>query len=231
MTAARDWRHISAGLALGGALFWAMPSLPQTAGHQPDAKRGGLIAEQGTPAGAAACAQCHGETGAADESGTFPRVAGQSTRYLAEQLRDFAADLRPDDIMTPIAKAMTPDEMADVAAFYAGIAAPFPQLPAPDGKLLIRGKQLATVGDAAKNVQACNSCHGPGGIGEPPTVPYLAGQFSQYIGQTLQAWQQGLRKNGANVMAPIAKQLDDDDIAAVAAFYQQVRAPSSAATK
>jgi cytochrome c553 len=135
----------------------------------------------------------------------------------------FAADQRPDDIMTPIAKALAPDEVADTAAYYAGQSAPFPQLPAPDPALIARGQQLATTGDAAKHVQACNNCHGPGGTGEPQAIPYLAGQFSQYITAQLRAWQQGQRKNSADTMAVIAKQLDDRDIQAVSAYYQQVQ--------
>jgi cytochrome c553 len=121
--------------------------------------------------------------------------------------------------------------MADTAAYYAQQKAPFPQLPAPDPALVARGEQLARVGDAAKHVQACNNCHGPDGTGESRAIPYLAGQFSQYITSQLQAWQQGQRKNSHDVMAVIARQLDDRDIVAVSAYYQQVRAPSVAATK
>jgi cytochrome c553 len=36
-------------------------------------------------------------------------------------------------------------------------------------------------------------------------------------------WKGGFRKNSPDLMGPIAKQLDDQEIAAVAAYYQQVR--------
>ncbi len=232
MRARRDWRHASAGIALGAVLFWAMPALPQTGGHQPDAKRGAIITEQGTPAGAVPCARCHGQTGMGDDSGTFPRIAAQSTRYLTAQLRDFAADLRPEDIMTPIAKAMTPDEMADVAAYLCGDRRRrFRRCPPPTRNLSCAASSSRPSAMRRRPCRPATAVPRPGGTGEPPTVPYLAGQFSRYIGQTLQAWQQGLRKNGTNVMGPIGKQLTDDDIAAVAAYRSAVRPPSTAATK
>ena len=44
-------------------------------------------------------------------------------------------------------------------------------------------------------------------------------------------WQRGFRKNSADAMADIAKRLDDQDIAAVAAYFQQVRASAPAAAQ
>ena len=44
-----------------------------------------------------------------------------------------------------------------------------------------------------------------------------------YIAMELRMWQRGFRTSSSEVMAPIAKQLDDQEIAAVAAFYQQIR--------
>jgi len=201
----------------------------QSQARQPDAKHGAVIAAQGTPAGAPPCAQCHAFNGASDSSGAFPRIAGQSALYLAGQLRDFAAGVRMSAIMSPIAKALSPDNVADVAAYYAGVEAPFLPLKAPDAALVKRGEALAKVGDAAKRIQACDNCHGPGGAGEPPAIPYLAGQYSQYIVFTLQMWQRDFRTNSPDAMAVIAKKLDAQDMAAVAAYYQQVRSPLAAA--
>jgi cytochrome c553 len=54
-------------------------------------------------------------------------------------------------------------------------------------------------------------------------IAVLAGQYAHYIAFTLQMWQQGFRKNSLNTMGVIAKKLDDQEIAAVAAYYQQVQ--------
>jgi cytochrome c553 len=192
--------------------------------RQPDVEHGAVIAAQGTAAGAPACAQCHAFNGSSDGSGAFPRIAGQPTYYLTQQLRDFTSGVRANAIMSPIAKALSPEDIADVAAYYAGNNAPFPPLARASAALIQRGEQVAKVGSAAKNVQACDNCHGPGGIGIPPAIPYLAGQYAQYIAFELKMWQRGYRRNSPEVMFMIATKLDDQDIAALAAYYQQVPA-------
>jgi cytochrome c553 len=195
----------------------------QSGGHPVDAKHGAVVAAQGTAAGAPPCAQCHAFNGVSDASGAFPRLAGQSAYYLAKQLRDFASGERASAIMSPIAKALSPDDVADVAAYFATVNAPFLPLKTGDAALAKHGEELAKVGSAERRIQNCDNCHGPEGAGEPPAIPYLAGQYSHYIAFTLQMWQQGFRKNSLNTMGVIAKKLDDQEIAAVAAYYQQVQ--------
>jgi len=219
--------RLSAGisiLCIGSAA--AQPSI-----QQPHAARGAIIAAQGVAGRAPACAQCHAYNGASDGSGAFPRIAGQSAYYLAKELRDYASGVRANAVMTPIAKALSADDTADVAAYYASVNAPYLPLSSADPVLINRGKQLATIGDAAKELQSCNNCHGPGGAGELPAIPYLAGQYDHYITFQLTMWQRGYRNNSPDAMAGIAKRLDAKDIAAVAAYYQQVDASDMAATQ
>jgi cytochrome c553 len=198
----------------------------QAASRQPDTKHGAMVVAQGTASGAPACAQCHAFNGVSDGSGAFPRLADQTVYYLAKQLRDYSSGVRVNAIMSPIAKALSPDDIEDVSAYYARIAAPFPPLKAPDPALVKQGEELARLGDAARQIQSCDRCHGPGGVGEPPAIPYLAGQYAHYTAFTLQMWQQGYRNSSPNAMAVMAKKLDQQETAAVAAYYQQVRSQS-----
>jgi cytochrome c553 len=205
----------AAGVVIVGLSFvWLAPATAQSAARQPDLNRGAMIAAQGTRNGAPACAQCHAFNGSSDGSGAFPRIAGQSTYYLRQQMRDFSSNVRANAIMSPIAKALSPDDIDDVAAYYSGVNAPFLPLASAALALIQRGEQLAKVGSAAKDLQACDNCHGPGGIGIPPAIPYLE----------LKMWQRGYRRNSPETMFMIATKLDDQDIAALAAYYQQVRA-------
>lgn len=203
--------------------------MSQSAGRQPDPKHGAVIVAQGTAAGAPPCAQCHAFNGVSDASGAFPRLAGQSAFYLAGQLRDFASGVRASALMSPIAKALSPDDIADVTAYFAGVNAPFLPLKAPNPALVKRGQELAKAGGPDR--LHCDNCHGPGGSGEPPVIPYLAGQYRHYIAFTLHMWQEGFRKNSPGAMAAIAKTLDEEAIAAVAAYYQQVNSPPEVAAK
>jgi cytochrome c553 len=194
--------------------------MAQSPGRQPDPKHGAVIVAQGTAAGAPPCAQCHAFNGVSDASGAFPRLAGQSAFYLAGQLRDFASGVRASALMSPIAKALSPDDIADVTAYFAGVNAPFLPLKAPNAGLVKRGEELAKAGGPER--VHCDNCHGSGGSGEPPVIPYLEGQYAHYIAFTLQMWQEGFRKNSPDAMEAIAKTLDDQEILAVAAYYQQV---------
>ena len=186
-----------------------------------DANRGAVIAAQGA-AGAPACAVCHAFDGSSDTRGAFPRIDGQFASYLEQQMRDFASSERMNAIMSPIAKALSADDIADVAEYYANRSTQFLPLAPADAAIVKKGQQLAQEGDPAKGILGCNNCHGPDGQGMPP-MPYLAGQYAHYIAFTLQMWKGGFRKNSPDLMGPIAKQLDDQEIAAVAAYYQQVR--------
>jgi len=192
----------------------------------PDPQHGAIIVAQGTPSGAVACAQCHAFTGTSDGTGAFPRLSGQSAAYLARQLRDFGSKARANAIMTPIAHALSADDIDDVAAYYASVESPFPPLPSPSPELVKKGKELAENGNPAKAIPGCNACHGAGGAGESPTIPYLAGQYAHYTAFELQMWQRGFRGNSPEAMRLFARKLDDEEIAAVAAYYQQLR-PSS----
>jgi len=196
--------------------------------RQPDANRGGIVAAQGTATGAPACAQCHAFSGSSDSSGAFPRIAGQSTAYLSQQLRQFRSGLRANAIMSPIARALSPEDIEDVAAYYAGLQTPYPPLAGADQDLVKKGEQLAEGGNPTKGIPGCAVCHGAGGAGQPPTIPYLAGQYATYTGLQLRTWQRGFRGNSPEAMALFAKKLDDQEIAAVAAYYQQVRGAAAA---
>jgi cytochrome c553 len=218
------------GTIVGIGIMWCAHAVAAADAHQPDVSRGAAVAAKGV-AGVPACAGCHAQNGASDGSGAFPRIAGQSAYYLAKQLRDYASGVRANAVMTPIAKALSSEDTADVAAYYASVNAPFPPLKNAQPMLVKRGEQLANVGDAAKDLQSCNSCHGPGGAGEPPAIPYLGGQYASYIASQLTMWKRGFRKNSPDAMADVAKRLNDQETAAVAAYFQQINASAPAATQ
>jgi cytochrome c553 len=200
------------------------PAQPQ---HQPDVNRGAVIAAQGTAAGAPACARCHAFNGGSDGSGAFPRIAGQSAFYLSEQLRSFSSGVRLNAIMSPVAKSLSEDDISDVAAYYAGTTAPFlPLADTASAALVAQGERLAKIGNEAKGIPGCVNCHGADGAGQSPTIPYLGGQYGHYISFELKMWQLGFRKTSHPVMRLFAKRLDDQEVAALGAYYQQLRGPA-----
>src|SRR6185369_13440989 len=87
------------GAAMGGA------ALAQTQGAAPPAK-------------AETCAACHGPNGNSTQP-QFPILAGQTSRYLYLQLRDFQEGRRSDPAMTPMAAGLSRDEMHALADWFA----------------------------------------------------------------------------------------------------------------
>ena len=89
--------------------------------------------------------------------------------------------------------------------------------------LLAAGAAIAA--DAAagkKKVQGtCAVCHGLDGIAKNPEAPNLAGENPTYIIKQLKAFKSGERKN--DMMAIIAKDLSEDDMANVAAWYSRIK--------
>src|SRR4249919_341117 len=146
----------------------------------------------GALAQAPACNTCHGANGEGNAQMNAPRIAGQGEGYLLRQLEAFANGTRNNPIMGPIAKQLTPAERLTWSKAYAAMETP----PAKaSGTAPALGRTLATVGDARRQIQACANCHGPDGVGSPPTVPYLAGQHQGYLLASLQQWKTGARKS------------------------------------
>lgn len=176
------------------------------------------------------CVPCHGVRGEGKPAAGFPRIAAQSQHYLRKQLDSYADGSRRDPVMETIARGLPAELRAEVAAYYAQADAPVVRgASAFTQAWQERGRLLATQGDRTRRVQACANCHGPGGIGQPPALPYLAGLHDGYIRATLTAWQDGRRRNDAGQqMAVIAKALGPEDIAAVARYYAGLTPPTPA---
>src|SRR5881397_1224569 len=95
-----------ASIAAGCAVLCA--GLPAAA--DPDIEAGRKKAEY--------CAGCHGTDGNSVIT-DYPILAGQTARYVYIQLKDYKAGRRSHDMMTPAVQPLTPDDMWDLAAFYA----------------------------------------------------------------------------------------------------------------
>lgn len=69
---------------------------------------------------AAQCMTCHGLDGVA-KIPNAPNIGGETTFYLEKQLKAFRAGERKDEMMSVVAKPLTDQDIADLAAWYASI--------------------------------------------------------------------------------------------------------------
>ena len=63
------------------------------------------------------CSQCHGANGITDH-GMHPNLAGQNVMYLVRQLHAFKNDTRIGHHMNDIAKALSDQDIDDLASYY-----------------------------------------------------------------------------------------------------------------
>ncbi len=199
----------NAGSTLAGALMLAASA----AAAAPPA-----IVTQGKGA-ATACATCHGADGLGNAQAGFPMLAQLPPAYLTKQIADFKAGTRSNPVMSPIAAALTPEDIEASARYYAALPRPPAQAKAADNAALDLGRRLAVSGAWDRNIPPCFKCHAVDGGGVPPNFPPIAGQHASYTASQLQAWKSGARSNDPQkLMKTVAQNLSDDDIRAVSAY-------------
>ena len=206
-----------ASAGLGGPssqVAWTVETLKLV--HTGDAAKGKKLHED--------CAQCHGDAGNSDIP-DVPDLGGQDRLYLYKQILDYKGGSRTSSIMNEAVKSLSEKDAADLAAFYA-TQKPF-RAAAPQKASSAAAIRLATVGDGARLIPACDSCHFDRGERNPGYygLPVLQDQKFQDIVVQLTGFRSGERANDVyRGMREVSKQLTDDEIAALAAYYSSTLA-------
>ncbi|WP_180099488.1 c-type cytochrome, partial [Achromobacter mucicolens] len=186
--------------------------------READPEAGKQLAANGKPgAGVQACVACHGPAGITPTGGIFPNLAGLRSEYLAKQLADFRSGTRVQPLMNTIARALTEEEIGQVAAYYGTLAGPPLHVGEFGGEA---ARKLDVEGDGARALPACANCHGLRGMGEGPLLPRLAGQSREYFTDQMNAFRNGSRQNDdVGVMRAFSQRLTDAEIQALAQYY------------
>lgn len=87
-----------------GLFLFSMPSFGA------DLSKGKALSKQ--------CSVCHGKNGIAKDPES-PNLAGQSALYIEKSLVDYQKGMRQDRRMSIIAKALSMEDIKDLAAWYA----------------------------------------------------------------------------------------------------------------
>ncbi|AFI83588.1 c-type cytochrome [Methylophaga nitratireducenticrescens] len=164
----------------------------------------------------ASCAACHGVDGNSPAD-VYPKLAGQHASYLYKQLVEFKNGKRANDIMSPMVAALSEEDMANLAAYYASKEST-PGAVSEDS--LDLGQQIYRGGNSESGVPACMACHGPNGSGMPAAKwPKLSAQYQAYTEAQLHAFANGERQNDPNgMMRDIASKMTEEEIKAVSAY-------------
>ena len=162
----------------------------------------------------ATCAACHGVDGNSNND-MWPSLAGQHASYIEKQTKDVRDGKRNIPEMMGIVAALTDQDIADIAAYFASQEA---KPGVTDAKYVELGSKIYTGG--TDGVMACTACHGPNGNGVAAAgFPKIAGQKVTYTINALKKFKAGQRTSSQNgMMNNIAAAMSDEQIEAVANY-------------
>jgi cytochrome c553 len=205
----------AAAIASGALAGWleaqpAAPSTTQSASPSPAAPAPAPVLTADSVRGKAisyTCLGCHGIDGYKNAYPMYsvPKLEGQNSAYLATALHGYRDGDRSHLTMHDQASTLSDQDIADIAAFFAG-----PPLKAS-------GKPEGTVPKAAV---LCTTCHGQDGVAIAPIYPSLAGQHEDYLVRAIEEYQRGGRKNP--IMKGFAASLTDADMQAIARYFSSL---------
>lgn len=181
---------------------------------------------------APACYACHGPGGNGAINPEWPKLGGQGSAYIAEQLHAFMCGGMPPDqrsakhcdeirnnaVMMGQAQNLSDQDVADIAAYFSTQKAA-PGVASKDA--IAVAEPLYRGGDATRGLPACAACHGPTGAGNAAAkFPHIGGQNSAYTANQLRNYQGGQRGNAGPgvMMQAVAKKLTPAEIEALAAY-------------
>ncbi|MGA2548965.1 MAG: c-type cytochrome [Burkholderiaceae bacterium] len=155
------------------------------------------------------CLACHGATGQSTTAST-PSLGGQPAGYVLIQLFMFRENLRHSEIMNPMAKDLSDDDLRAFSESLAKLPAPLPGAAQTDAEQVHRVQQLVQ-----KN--HCNSCHNPDFSGHE-NIPRLAGQRADYLAKTLKEYKTNVRAGYDGTMSEVMQTVGDSEIADLADY-------------
>ncbi len=166
---------------------------------------------------AAVCGACHGPGGNSSNP-EWPKLAGQHSAYVYDQLQLLKSGARKAPVMMPQATNLSDQDMRDVAAYFAA-QKPTPGVASPDA--VKTAQKLYRAGDATRQLPACAACHGPQGNGNAAAkYPRIGGQHAKYTATMLRQLRGAASSahQGTATMAAVAAKLTDAEIDALASY-------------
>lgn len=155
------------------------------------------------------CLGCHGIEGYRNAYPSYrvPKLGGQKAAYLEVALRGYRDGARKHPTMVAQATSLSDQQITDVAAYLAGIG---------NDTVAAGGTQGASFDKAA----ACAACHGQNGISVNAVWPTLAGQWQDYLLNSLKQYRDGTRTDP--VMTAQAALIAEEDLAKLAMYYSRL---------
>lgn len=166
------------------------------------------------------CTICHEDVDKTSLDAYFPRIAGKPAGYLYNQLRNFRDGRRYYQPMAILLENMSDEYILEIARYFSSMHYAYSQpdphsLPLKEVKMV---EKLINAGDPARDIPACNACHGESLMGVEPFIPGLLGLPHAYLAAQFGGWRNGgiMRGQTPDCMSEIAKKLTQEEVYALA---------------
>lgn len=147
------------------------------------------------------CAACHGEFGAGGKKGEYPRIAGQRSRYMVQQLKAFRSQARinlpmypytkerdlPDEDMKLVSDWLETIELPTKMPTFKGDEDALTRLQMVEKVMLVPRVEGDIDNGGALYRKLCQTCHGKAGTGRGP-IPMIVGQYTNYLMKQMKAF-------------------------------------------
>jgi cytochrome c553 len=168
------------------------------------------------------CTWCHGAS--AQGYTPAPRLAGQQSQYIENQLKSFGYHRRDNPFsrmyMWYAAANLNRQAARDLAIYFSSL---HPEA-ANDGnrELVSLGRAIYQEGMPDSNIVACVACHGPSAQGVRE-IPRLGGLSYSYLEKRLEQWSEGYDAAARFPMPHVASKLSPNQIAALASYLSFIK--------
>ncbi|MAW34733.1 MAG: cytochrome c family protein [Gammaproteobacteria bacterium] len=163
-----------------------------------------LYAEKSPEELSSTCLGCHGVVSYNNIYPTYkvPKLGNQHKDYIVAALKAYRSGERSHTTMKAHAANLSDLDIDKIADYFSSFKA---KIATPEDVKMI------------DEANSCVGCHGVDGNSEVPTFPRIAGQYEDYLYQSLKSYKNGKRNNA--IMNGVASTLNDDQMRKLSKYF------------
>ena len=163
-----------------------------------------LYAEKSPEELSSTCLGCHGIVSYNNIYPTYkvPKLGNQHKDYIISALKAYRSGERSHTTMKAHAANLSDLDIDKIADYFSSFKA---KIATPEDVKII------------DEANSCVGCHGVDGNSEVPTFPRIAGQYEDYLYQSLKSYKNGKRNNA--IMNGVASTLNDDQMKKLSKYF------------
>ena len=163
-----------------------------------------LYAEKSPEELSSTCLGCHGVVSYNNIYPTYkvPKLGNQHKDYIVAALKAYRSGERSHTTMKAHAANLSDLDIDKIADYFSSFKA---KITTPEDVTMI------------DEANSCVGCHGVDGNSVVPTFPRIAGQYEDYLYQSLKSYKNGKRNNA--IMNGVASTLNDDQMRKLSKYF------------